>query len=98
VNQTKAGGALYRNGWVVGAVVAILLIAAFFLYVRQSMSAINETLMLGVPIGVLVGALVGLAVGTRSMPRRRRIRIGLSILAVFVLYIIALTLYLMASA
>ena len=96
MDQTEAGNALLRNGWVVGTVVAILLIVAFFAYVRQSMSAINETLLLGAPIGVAVGALVGLVVDSRSLPRRRRIRIGLSILAGFVLYFIALTLYLMS--
>jgi len=93
-DQTKHWKALYTNGWGVGTLVAFVIIIVFLAYFRDVYRPIDELLLVGIPIGVVLGALVGLAVESRSLSRRRRKAIGLSILTGFALYVVVLILYL----
>lgn len=92
-NQTNAWKALYSNGWVVGTLVAFVMVIVFFAYFQDVYHPMDELLLVGIPIGVGLGALVGLAVESRSLSRRRRNTIGLSILTGFALYVVVLILY-----
>ena len=95
-DRTKARKALYRNGWVVGTLVAFVIIIVFLAYFRDVCHPMDELLLVGVPIGVALGALVGLAVEGPALSRKRRNTIALSILAGFAMYVIVLVLYLMS--
>ena len=95
-DQTNARKALYRNGWVVGTLVAFVIIIVFLAYFRDVYHPMDELLLVGVPIGVALGALVGLAVEGPALSRKRRNTIALSIILTFFLYGVTLVLYYMS--
>lgn len=78
----------------VGTFVAFVMIIVFLAYLRDVYRLMDALLLVGIPIGVVLGALVGLAVESRSLSRRRRNTIGLSILTGFGMYVVVLILYL----
>jgi uncharacterized membrane protein AbrB (regulator of aidB expression) len=90
--------ALYRNGWVVGTLVAFAIIIVFFASFRDDYQPMNELLVVGIPIGVVLGALVGLAVEDSGLSRKKRNTIALAVMAGFAIYFIVLVLYLMSRA
>ena len=96
--RTKSRKALYRNGWVVGPLVAFVISIVFLVLSRDDSvhNLIIILLLVGIPIGIALGALVGLAVEGPALSRKRRITIGLSIFWGFVLYSVTLVLYLMS--
>ena len=96
-NQAKARKALYKNGWVVGLLVAFVISIVFLVHFRDVAvhNLIDILLLVGVPIGVALGALAWLAVEGSALSRKRRDAIGLSILLGFFLYGATLVLYLM---
>jgi hypothetical protein len=96
--RTKSRKALYRNGWVVGPLVAFVISIVFLVLSRDDSvhNLIIILLLVGIPIGIALGALVGLAVEGPALSRKRRITIGLSIFWGFVLYGVTLVLYLMS--
>jgi len=98
MDQFEASIASYRNGWLVGTAVACALIIGFLVYFRDVSTPLDELLLIGVPIGVTMGALIGVGIDPRSLPRRRRIAMSLSIIVGFVSYWVGLTLYLMSRA
>lgn len=97
-DQTISRKVLYRNGWVVGPLVAFVTSIVFLVHSRDDSvhNLIVVLLLVGIPIGIALGALVGLAVEGPALSRKRRITIGLSILWGFVLYGVVLVLYLMS--
>ena len=96
IDQTKAGKALYRNGWLVGFLVAAAISIAFLVIFRESYHPFQVMLLVGLPIGVAIGAFAGLAVEGRAISREDRNMIGLSILIGFLLYVVGLIGYLMS--
>jgi len=96
MDQVKAGKTLYRKGWIVGSLVALVVSIAFLAFVRDVHDPFIELLLVGIPIGVAIGALAGLAVEGPELSREKRTMIGLSILTGFVLYIVILVSYLMS--
>lgn len=95
-NQTNAWKALYRNGSVVGTLVAFVIIIVFLAYFRDVYHPMDVLLLVGIPIGVAIGAMIGLAVEGPVLSRKRRSTIALSILWGFAVYVIVLVLYLMS--
>jgi len=97
-DQAKARKALYKNGWVVGPLVAFVISIVFLVHFRDVPvhNLIDILLLVGVPIGVALGAWVGLAVEGPALSRKRRSIIALSILWGFAVYVIVLVLYLMS--
>jgi len=95
-DQTKARRALYRNGSVVGTLVAFVIIIVFLAYFRDVYHPMDVLLLVGIPIGVAIGAMIGLAVEGPALSRKRRSTIALSILWGFAVYVIVLVLYLMS--
>lgn len=85
---------MYRNGWLTGFAVACAAMICFVVYSWGVSHLLEELLMVGAPIGAALGALVGVNVDPRSLPRRRRIGMSLSIIAGFASYCIGLMLYL----
>ena len=96
MGEVKVGKALYRNGWLVGSLVAAAISIAFLAFVRDVHDPFIELLLVGLPIGVVIGALAGLAVEGRAISREDRNMIGLSILIGFLLYVVGLVGYLMS--
>jgi len=97
-DQVNTRKALYRNGWVVGPLVAFVISIVFLVHSRDVPvhDLIVILLLVGMPIGIALGALVGLAVEGPALSRKGRITIGLSILLGFFLYGVTLVLYLMS--
>ena len=95
-DQTKVRKALYRNGSVVGTLVAFVIIIVFLAYFRDVYHLMDVLLLVGIPIGVAIGAMIGLAVEGPALSRKRRSTIALSILWGFAVYVIVLVLYLMS--
>ena len=93
-DQVNTRKALYKNGWVVGTFVALVIIIVFLAYLRDVYRLMDVLLLVGIPIGVVLGALVGLAMESRSLSRGRRNTIGLSILTGFGMYVVVLILFL----
>jgi hypothetical protein len=94
-DQTKARKALYRNGWVVGTLVAFVIIIVFVACFRDVSHLTDILLLVWAPIGIAVGAVFGLAVEGPTLPRRTRDTIALSIIVGFAAYIVVLVFCLM---
>lgn len=90
IDHVKAGKALYRNGWLVGFLVAAAISIAFLAFVRDVSDPFIELLLVGIPIGIAMGALAGLAVEGQALSQEMRSTIGLAIIMGFFLYIILL--------
>lgn len=70
-----------RNGWLVGSVIACVVMSDFLIYSRDASDPLIELILVGAPIGATVGALAGIGVDTRNLPRKRRLGMSLSVIA-----------------
>ena len=95
MEKTMPGKIFYRNGWVVGALVAAAISLAFLALFRESYEPFVVMLVVGLPIGIAVGVFAGLLVEYPTIPRERMYMIGLATLASFLLYVILLFMFLM---
>jgi len=94
--EIKSRKALYRNGWVVGLLVAFVVSIVFLVHSRDVPvhNLIATLLLVGIPIAVVLGVLAGLAVEGQALSREKRNMIGLAMLVGFFLYIVILVSYL----
>ena len=95
MDQVKARKALYRDGWLVGPLVAAAISIAFLAFFRESQQPFMLLLIVGLPIGVTIGVFAGLAVERQAIPRGMRYLIGLATLTGFLLYLFLLGVYFM---
>jgi len=93
IDQNKTGKALYRNGWIVGFLVAAAISIAFLAFFRESPAFFMLLLIVGLPIGVTIGVFAGLAVEGQAIPRDMRYMIGLATLTGLLLFYILLGVY-----
>ena len=96
IDRPDVSPSLLRNGWLVGGITAIAIMAGFFIIYRDVRDPLIVLTMIWAPIGAAIGALVGIGIDPRSLPPRRRLGLGLSVIAGFVLYSIGLLLYLLS--
>jgi hypothetical protein len=90
IDLVKAGKPLYRNGWLVGFLVAAAISIASLAFFRESQQPFMLLLIVGLPIGVTIGVFAGLAAEGQAIARDKIYMIGLAALTGLLLFFILL--------
>jgi uncharacterized membrane protein YdfJ with MMPL/SSD domain len=94
-DQFKADKALYRNGWLVGFLVAYAISIAVLVIFRESQQPFMLLLIVGLPVGGTIGVFAGLAAEGQAIRREMKYTIGLATLTGLLLFYILLGVYLL---